>query len=134
MTINRITYLSDYIKYDICIINEANLTILHFGDLLDWKIFLSDLIEDQIYVVSLELVPNFDILDEDGPNIILSKPILITKNSNPKVISDFIFSKIHDACNSYGLQDNIINRDIKSTELPGVIIKYKAINYLPPFY
>lgn len=62
----------------------------------------------------------------------LSKPFLISKDSNPKLICDFIKSRINLACNNYHLEYDIMDMFIQP-EGPGVIVKYAEFNY-PPFY
>lgn len=56
--------------------------------------------------------------------LVLSKPILISKDSNPVIISQFITSKINDCINTYYLDDSLIYTKQNET---GVIIKYKEI-------
>jgi hypothetical protein len=62
--------------------------------------------------------------DENSPVITLSKPILVTKNSNPKIISKFIQDRIHLTCEAFYLNDDLMD----NLEGPGVLAKYKAIN------
>lgn len=57
----------------------------------------------------------------------LSDPILITKNSNPKLISKFIKDQIKLASDIYFIDEDIANMLIES-EGPGVICKFNEIN------
>lgn len=127
MSINRITYFHDLIEHGIFIFNNPYISIFNFSDSLDVKHFLEELNEDQIYVVTFEFVYSFSTYDEEGPTINLSKPILVTKNSNPVTISNFIRSRINDCINIYCFDDTLIYSD-KSTNDTGVIVKYKKIN------
>ncbi len=70
------------------------------------------------------------IFNEDDPFISLSKPILITKNSSPKVISDFLKNKITNACNLYYLDESIweSNYLFNTLDTPGIMVNYSKIN------
>lgn len=57
----------------------------------------------------------------------LSKPILITKESNPSLLSDFIIDRIRIASENYFLDEDIIDM-LDLSEGPGVIIRYSEIN------
>jgi hypothetical protein len=41
----------------------------------------------------------------DGPILSLSKQILVTRDSNPITISDFLFNQMEIACMNYGIED-----------------------------
>jgi len=126
MSINRITYLEDLIEYDVCIFNDCHFRILEFSDILEIKHFLNELMEDQIYVVTFEFVYSFSTYNEEGPTINLSKPILITKNSNCRIISKFIQDRINDCINTYNLNESLIYSNNKDGS--GVIVKYREVN------
>jgi hypothetical protein len=115
-SINRITYLEDFFNHDICILINPDVTIFNFSDSLEVKHFLEDLREDKLYVVIFEFVTSFNTYNEDGPNIILSKPILITKNSNPQTISKFIHSRIDECINTFYLDDSLFFNKIKKMD------------------
>jgi hypothetical protein len=68
--------------------------------------------------------------EEDSPVLNLSKPILVTKNSNPRLISNFIKDRIRLACDTYYLDDTILEmiECSDNSDKPGVIIKYNEIN------
>lgn len=99
---------------------------LYFFDSLEITIFLDTLEVDKVYVVCFEYISSWNLHDEDSPVITLSKPILITRNSNPRIISNFIKSQIDLACLSYNIEqiDNLNDK----TETAGVLIKYREIN------
>jgi hypothetical protein len=126
MTINKITFLESIIPNDIFSLNNSMITRLYFFDSLEITIFLDTLKIDKIYVVCFEYISSWNLHDEDSPVITLSKPILITRNSNPRIISNFIKSQIDLACLSYNIEqiDNMYDK----TETPGVLIKYREIN------
>jgi hypothetical protein len=67
--------------------------------------------------------------EEDCPIISLSKPILITKNSNSRVISKFIIERVKLACDIHYLDDSILEcGSDKNHDGPGVIVNYSKIN------
>lgn len=68
--------------------------------------------------------------DEDMPVISLSKPIVITKNSNPKIIADFLNNKIIQACEWNYLEDSLLNNNDNNNilEAPGIIVNYTKFN------
>jgi hypothetical protein len=126
MTINKITFLESIIPNDIFCLNNSMINRLYFFDSLEITIFLDTLEVDKVYVVCFEYISSWNLHDEDSPVITLSKPILITRNSNPRIISNFIKSQIDLACLSYTIEqiDNMYDK----TETPGVLIKYREIN------
>jgi hypothetical protein len=68
--------------------------------------------------------------EEDNPIINLSKPILISKNSYPKVISDFLNLKIYEACILHYLDESILDSNYfpNKEDRPGIIVNYAKIN------
>lgn len=132
MSITNITYLDKIIPNNMFCFTNSDKARLYFNDNLELKLFLNNLDHDSVYVVTFELILSWLAYDENLPIIILSKPILITKNSNPEVISKFIKNRIYDACNLYYLDESLF--EFKSDNMcniedaPGVLIKYKEIN------
>ena len=131
MSLFKITYLKDILPNSLLIINDPEFTIQKSNDLLEWKLFLNKLEEDfdKIYVVTLEFVKEFDFFNEDAPRIFLSDPILVTKNSNPDVLSKFASDRVIYFCNQFDFDSHLINYD-QITERyldSGVIVKYKEI-------
>lgn len=127
MSIDRITYLDDFIKYDVCIFNDCHFRFLEFSDNLEIKNFLSELIKNRIYVVNLEFVYSVLIYNENSPTINLSKPILIVKNSNPDILSKFIHERINNCIETFYLDDSLFYTGNKN-DRPAVIIKFNEIN------
>jgi len=124
MSINKITYLRDIIHNDILILNNVTTTIFHFSDTIEITQFLDSLEQDKVYVVTLEFTYSSLIHDSDIPSINLSKPILITKNSNPRLIYKHIKNQIFEICNTFLLDDSLISGE----DSVGVIVKYREIN------
>jgi hypothetical protein len=122
ISINRITYLQNFFDYDICFFTDSHFKILEFSDNLEIKNFLSELKEDQIYVIILEFIYSTLTYDEEGPTINLSKPILLTKNSNPDMLSKFIHEKINECINKYYLDDSLFYTGNKN-DRPEVLFK-----------
>jgi len=127
MSINNITFVDQFFPKGILFISDPIVNRFYFNDILEITQFLGSLKGDKVYVLSLELVYSWLIYDDEDCTVItLSKPILITKNSNPRVISNFIKSRLFLAIDSYFLDDSFIyNKDYDG---PGVLVKYKEIN------
>jgi len=98
-------------------------------DLNETSDFLNHLDDNKVYIVTLDFIISWLQYEEDSPVINLSKPILITKDSNPSLISDFIQSRIKLACDNYYLDDDIMDMLIDKNG-PGVIIKYSEFRIL----
>jgi len=121
MSLNKITYFHDIIPHDIIILNNVTTTIFHFSDIIKITQFLDSLEADKVYVVNLEFVYSFLIYDSDAPTINLYKPILITKNSNPRLICNHIKNQISEICITFFLDDSLICGE----DSVGVIVKYR---------
>lgn len=124
MSITNITYLHSILQNNIFLLNNPLVTRFYFNDFLEVKHFLELLENDNVYVVTFEFVYSWLNYEEDGPIITLAKPILVTKNSNSKLISNFIVNKIQLACDSYYLDYEFNDK----LEGPGVLVKYQKIN------
>jgi hypothetical protein len=126
MSLNKITYLDQILENKIFIISDPYTDILYFSDSLEIHQFLERLEKDKVYVLSLEFILSW-LTYEDSPVITLSKPILITRNSNARTISKFINERINLTVDSYFLDDEII-QNLGSSDGPGVLLKYREIN------
>ena len=127
MSITRITYLNEFIPNEMFISNNPQIEIWNFWDKLEVKQFLNKLEIDQAYVVTFEFVTSFMIHDRDGPSILLGKPILITKNSNPEIVSNYLKERINLVIDSFYLDDEIIASD-SNPDGPGLLLNYTKIN------
>lgn len=127
-SINKITYLDDIYSNEhpeIYYLRNSYINRLYILDYNEISDFLNNLDNDKIYVITFDFIISWLQYDEDSPVINLTKPILITKNSNPVIIAKFIQSRINDCINTYCLDDSIIYSNKNET---GVIVKYKEIN------
>jgi len=50
--------------------------------------------------------------DDDSPTMLLSKPVLITKNSNARIISKFINERIQLSCRLFYLDDSLLENNV----------------------
>jgi len=126
MSINKITFLESIIPNDVFCLNNSMISRLYFFDSFEISLFLDILETDKVYVACFEYISSWNLYDEDSPVITLSKPILLTRNSNPRIVSKFIKSQINLACFSYNLE---ITEDMPNKlDAPGVIVKYREIN------
>jgi ADP-glucose pyrophosphorylase len=127
MTINNITLLQDIIPNEMFISNNSNVRILNFYDKLEIKQFLNSLEIYQAYVLTFEFVISVMIYDEDGPSITLGKPIIITKNSNPEIISNYFKERINISIDTFYLDDSILDSN-NNPDGQLVLMNYCKIN------
>ena len=118
MTINRITYLSDVMPHIHCYLSNSLSCYFYFNDYIEVKKFLDQLEKNQVYVITLDLASDLvgtynssfnheQTLEEDNtPNISLSKPILVTSNSDPNLISNYILNRLKLASIIYNLEED----------------------------
>jgi hypothetical protein len=101
---------------------------LYFTDIIEIKHFLDTLEIDKVYVATFEFHLS-DLSDnEDPPVITLSKPILLTKNSNPTLISKFILNQIRLADDKFSLDYDLILELRLNNGAPYILRKYNEIN------
>jgi hypothetical protein len=77
---------------------------------------------NKIYVVTLELELDLDNYDGNGPIIELTKPFLITSDSDPVLIADYVIEQEIRSCHKYNLEQIYSNKEI--LKKPVVIAKY----------
>jgi hypothetical protein len=129
MSINRITYLHQIIPSNFFVFADFLSHLLYFTDFIEVKQFLDLLEIDKVYVLTFELhVSDFNNDDDDIPVITLCKPILITKNSNPTLISKFLLHQISLADDSLDLNYDLILQMRLNKGAPYVLVKYNQIN------
>jgi hypothetical protein len=124
MSINKITFLEQFYPIGIFNISNPESVNFYFSDWLEITKFLKGLENDTISVVSFEFILSWETYDNNSPIITLSKPILITKNSSPKIIAKFLQHRIHLTCEQFLLSEDSID----NLQGPGVLVKYSPIN------
>lgn len=130
MTLNKRTYLETIIPNNMFLFSNSKSISLEFWDSFEILKFLNTLESDTAYVVTFEFVYSWLSYELNGPFITLSKPILITKNSNPRVIAIFLKEKIQKSVKLYSLDSDIVNNTKVNKVLDSsrVIVKYNSIN------
>ena len=126
MSIKSITFLDQIIPHSLFCFSESLSTRFYFNDTLEVRYFLNTLEIDQVYVITFEFISSWMMYSDDTPVIALNKPILITKNSDPTVISEFLQDRITAACECHFLDETIL----KHTDIhdgPGVLVNYSKI-------
>lgn len=129
LSITKITFIDELIgndevnPTDIIYINNSYITWLHFNDLQEVSDLLSLLDDKKAYVISFDLIIDKSAFSLGNPSLILTKPILISRNSNPWLICNYLQERIRLACDLYGLDDTCLDKDG-----PGVSVKYREIN------
>lgn len=89
MSTNKISYFkSFYPKMELDMnTNNTKTKLIFLHNYFEWNKFLEELQEDIVYVAFVELIPD----SSEDFNIILSIPILLTKNSNAWLLASFFF-------------------------------------------
>jgi hypothetical protein len=131
LSVTKITFIDELIgddnvnPTDIIFINNSHITWLHFIDFQELLDLLSLLDNNKAYVISFDLI--FDKLSFSlgNPSLNLTKPILISKNSNPWLISSYLQERIRMACDLYNLDESCL---AKGVDGPGLLVKYKEFN------
>lgn len=129
LSINKMTFLDDIIegeKLSKCYLGNVYTHRFYFNDYNEIQDFLNNLDNGKSYLITLEFILSWLIHDENSPVIILSKPILVSRDSNPWLISNFIKTRINLACNNYYLDENILDM-MSDPEGPGINVKYSEI-------
>lgn len=126
-SINRITYLDQIIANRFFVFLDFESYFLYFTDFIEVKKFLDKLEIDKIYVLTFELHMS-EFTDDDIPVITLSKPILVTKNSSPILISKFLLNQISLADDNLELKYELILQMRLNKGAPYVLVKYNQIN------
>jgi hypothetical protein len=111
----EINSLSIYkLRHSVLFINDLT------GDLID---FIDSLNEDDNYWISLSFYPTITGYNiDDGMQLFISDPILINKDSDPLLLTQFIMDRLNRMIDFYYLDDSIINNNdgiiiIKFTEI-----------------
>lgn len=126
LSITKITFLEELLKedqnyhFDLIYIRKPNFIWLKFGDFQEIMDFLTLLESDKAYVLTFELIFDQNGFEFGDPTINLGSPLLISRDSNPWLISDYIKSKIIISSNSYDLNDQ--------NEV-SILVRYQVINH-----
>jgi hypothetical protein len=120
---NEISYAHD-LEVKSFNFHETRKTVLFINDLTgDLTDFINSLNEDDNYWVSFSFYPTITGYNiDDGMQLFISDPILINKDSNPLLLTQFIMDRLHKMIDFYYLDDSIINNNdgiiiIKFTEI-----------------
>ena len=125
MSINKITYLEEVIPHNLFCFSNNLTTWFYFNDIFEIRDFLDELEYNQAYVVTFDFFVDSLMCCEETPSITLSKPILITKNSNSELISNYLKERVNIACDTFDLQETSSDNKMDS---PVVVVNYSKIN------
>lgn len=89
MSINKIDFFFDHYNQTYFFMDKPLIEIVFIDDITDLTDFLEKLDEDKVYVTMVEWIPDFT-KDFEDSFIFLGEPFLVTKNSNPWIISNYI--------------------------------------------
>lgn len=112
LSIDKITFLDDPDK-TVYVTQNVETERFYSSDTMEISTFLKSLNPEANYAITLEFIPYKDIPEEiiddnDRPELLLGRPFLINKNSNPKLIATFIHQRLFDIVDYYYLDDSII--------------------------
>jgi hypothetical protein len=82
---------------------------------------------NKTYIVTFELILDWDAYEIGEPSLVLSKPILVTKESNSQLISDYIIERSYSACELFGL-NSLDQYILKDFDQLGILVRFKEIN------
>lgn len=105
-------------------IRNSYITWFHFNDFKEINEILDTLQPNKPYIMSFDLIIDRLGFQLGDPSIILGKPILISKDSNPWLISNYLKERIRLACDRYALDESWLEL---GNDGPGVLVKYKEI-------
>ncbi len=128
MSINKITYLSQFVPFNFYIFTNPQLAWFYFSDIIEIKLFLRNLEVGKCYVLTFELFLSEIYDEEDSPVITLTDPILVTCNSNPILISKFLLNRITLADERFDLDYELIKNMRLDKGAPYIRVKYDQIN------
>jgi hypothetical protein len=126
MSINKITYLSQFVPFEFYVFTNAQFAWFYFSDIIEIKLFLKNLELGKCYVLTLELFVSDT--NDDTPVITLCDPILVTSNSNSTLISKFILNRISLADDKFDLDYELIKSMRLMKGAPFIRVKYSEIN------
>lgn len=106
MSLNKIDLFFDHYNQTYFFMDKPLIEIVFIDDITDLKDFLEKLDEDKVYVTMVEWIPDFT-KDSEDYFIFLGQPFLITKNSNPWLIFNYIRDQIGNT-EFKEIQDNSI--------------------------
>lgn len=128
LSINKISYLDDIFEEyqnNIFFFTDVKIDIFYFCDSREISLFLMKLDSNKTYIVTFDLILDLDSYELGDPSLVLSKPLLVTKESNSQLILEFIKNRILYACSSYRLDS--LNNSIDHEQL-GILVRFKEIN------
>lgn len=105
---------------DIIYIRNSEFTWFHFNDFKEISDFLGLLYHDKCYIITFDLILNPELYIMGEPSLNLGSPILITKDSNPWLLSKYIVERIRICCESYA--EEMFSQEISTG--PRVLVRW----------
>lgn len=93
MSINKINFYFDHYNEEFLYMDKPLLEIIFFDDQNDLEVFLEKLDEDKVYVIIVEFISDYS-KDTVESDVFLGPPFLISRKSNPWLISNYIKNQI----------------------------------------
>lgn len=117
LSISRISYINDL---DIPAFNDfesEKIEIFRKFTIKETSDFLNKLEDNESFIIDIGFIPNIALWDLDAPQMSLSKPILINRNSSPTTINKFILERLDYMVDYYYLDDTILQKESDSAVL-----------------
>jgi hypothetical protein len=124
LSVTKFTFLNDILndeesnRLDIICIRKPDFKWFNFCDFKDIMNLLSTFEDNKAYIATFDLIIDQSGYESGDPSLLLGLPILINKNSNPWLISEYVTEQVVKAINSYNLEEN--------TEV-SILVKHKEI-------
>nr|YP_009487209.1 hypothetical protein [Russula abietina]AWB36111.1 hypothetical protein [Russula abietina] len=125
LTIKNVSYLSDF-KTPIVFDNNRNEDKIYLYRVDNISNFLNKLDLDDNYILTMIFYPDLINYSINIPQLVLSEPILINRNSSAAIIEKYINERINVMIDFYYLDDSILE---ETPFGPGVIFHYWKFYY-----
>jgi len=111
LSISSISYINDLDIPAITDFESERIEIFNKFIIKETSDFLNKLEDNESYIVEIGFIPNITLWDLDAPQMLLSKPLLINRNSSATTINKFILERLDYMVDYYYLDDTIIQKE-----------------------
>jgi hypothetical protein len=111
LSISRISYINDLDIPAFANFESEKIEIFREFTIKETTDFLNKLEDNESYIADISFIPSFPLWDLDAPQMSLSNPILINRNSSARTINKFILERLDYMVDYYYLDDTIIQKE-----------------------
>ena len=111
LSISRISYINDLDVPAFADFESEKIEIFNKFTIKETTDFLNKLEDNESYIAEIGFIPCFTLWDLDAPQMSLSNPVLINRNSSPTTINKFILERLDYMVDYYYLDDTILQKD-----------------------